>query len=104
MPGNEDDRQLDAQALPATEDYEQLLNDYSHFAPPAEGEIYKGCILSVTEKEAIVDFGYKSEGLVPIDQLRGPDGVVHVKSGDIIDVMIDRSSERPEGYVLLSFE
>lgn len=104
MPGNEDDRQPDTQQLPATEDYEQLLNDYSHFAPPAEGEIYKGCILSVTDKEVIVDFGYKSEGLVPIEQLRGPDGVVHVAPGDIIDVMIDRSSERPEGYVLLSYE
>src|SRR5687768_4910025 len=103
MTGNQDDRQLDAQ-LPASEgDYAQLLDDYSHFAPPAEGEIYKGCVLSVTDKEVIVDFGYKSEGLVPIEQLRGPDGVVHVQRGDIIDVMMDRSAERPEGYVLLSY-
>ena len=104
MTGNQDDRQLDAQ-LPASEgDYAQLLDDYSHFAPPSEGEIYKGCVLSVTDKEVIVDFGYKSEGLVPIEQLRGADGVVHVQRGDIIDVMMDRSAERPEGYVLLSYE
>jgi len=104
MPGNEDDRQLEVQ-LPGQEgDYAQLLDDYSHFAPPAEGEIYKGTVLSVTDKEVIVDFGYKSEGLVPIEQVRGPDGAVHLKPGDVIDVMMDRSAERPEGYTLLSFE
>ena len=104
MTGNEDDRQLDANVPGSEGDYAQLLDDYSHFAPPSEGEIYKGTVLSVTDKEVIVDFGYKSEGLVPIEQLRGPDGVVHVQRGDAIDVMMDRSAERPEGYVLLSYE
>lgn len=104
MPGIEDDRQLDAQNPIAEGDYAQLLDDYSHFAPPAEGEIYKGCVLTVTEKEVIVDFGYKSEGLVPIEQMRQADGEIRVQRGDLIDVMIDRSSEQPEGYVLLSHD
>ena len=51
-------------------DYEHLLDDYSHFAPPAEGELLQGHVLKVTDKEVIVDFGYKSEGLVPIEQVR----------------------------------
>src|SRR3982751_608858 len=111
MPGNDDDRQFETQ-VPGQEgdfaqlgqegDYAQLLDDYSHFAPPSEGEIYKGTVLSVTDKEVIVDFGYKSEGLVPIEQLRAADGTVRVKPGDVIDVMMDRSAERPEGYTLLS--
>jgi len=104
MPDTEDDRQFEAQVPGQEGDYAQLLDDYSHFAPPSEGEVYKGTILSLTDKEAIVDFGYKSEGLVPIEQLRGPEGQVTVSPGDVIDVMIDRSAERPEGYVLLSFE
>jgi small subunit ribosomal protein S1 len=104
MPGNEDDRQIDALTPGQEGDYAQLLDDYSHFAPPAEGEVYRGTVLSVTDKEVIVDFGYKSEGLVPIEQLRGPDGAVHIQAGDAINVMMDRSGERPEGYVLLSFE
>ncbi|MDZ4799080.1 MAG: 30S ribosomal protein S1 [Bryobacteraceae bacterium] len=104
MPGTEDDRQMDVQAPGQEGDYAQLLDDYSHFAPPAEGEVYKGTILSVTDKEVIVDFGYKSEGLVPIEQFRGPDGTVSVHPGDVIDVMMDRSENRPEGYVLLSYE
>ncbi len=97
------DRQADPQMPTSPEDYEHLLEDYSHFAPPAEGEILEGRVLAVTEKEVIVDFGYKSEGLVPIEQFRGPDGEVQVRRGDVVDVMIDHG-EQPLGYVLLSHE
>ncbi|MGE5569201.1 MAG: 30S ribosomal protein S1 [Rhodospirillales bacterium] len=90
-------------ALPE-EDYEHLLEDYSHFAPPSEGEVLEGRVLKVTEKDVIVDFGYKSEGLVPIEQFLSPDGQVTVAPGDTIDVMIDRHGPEPEGYVLLSHE
>ena len=82
--------------------YENLLDDYSHFAPPAADEVLQGTVLSVTAKEVIVDFGYKSEGLVPIDQFQGPGGQVTVQPGDVVDVMIDHAGEQPEGYVLLS--
>ncbi len=66
--------------MPGEEDYEHLLEDYSHFAPPAEGEILQGTVLKVTAKEVIVDFGYKSEGLVPIEQFQDPNGAVRVQS------------------------
>ncbi|HPQ17385.1 MAG TPA: S1 RNA-binding domain-containing protein, partial [Bryobacteraceae bacterium] len=92
------------QPAPPEEDYEHLLEDYSHFAPPSEGEVFEGRVLKVTEKEVIVDFGYKSEGLVPIEQLLTPEGHVTVQPGDVIDVMIDRHGPEPEGYVLLSHE
>jgi small subunit ribosomal protein S1 len=85
------------------EDYEHLLEDYSHFAPPAEGEILQGRVLKVQPKEVIIDFGYKSEGLVPIEQFTGLDGTVAVQPGDTVDVMIEHG-EWPEGYVLLSHE
>src|SRR4051812_48968303 len=103
MPSNEDDQNIESQS-PTEGDYAQMLDDYSHFAPPAEGEVLKGYVLKVTDKEVIVDFGYKSEGLVPIAQFQQPDGSVQVKPGDTIDVMVDRTGERPEGYVLLSHE
>jgi small subunit ribosomal protein S1 len=83
------------------EDYEGLLDDYSHFAPPAEGEVLQGKVLKVTAKDVIVDFGYKSEGLVPIEQFVDASGAVTVHAGDVVDVMVDHG-ERPEGYVLLS--
>jgi small subunit ribosomal protein S1 len=86
------------------EDYEHLIEDYSHFAPPSEGELFEGRVLKVTEKEVIVDFGYKSEGLVPIEQFTHAGGQVSIQPGDLIDVMIDRHGPEPEGYVLLSHE
>jgi small subunit ribosomal protein S1 len=82
--------------------YENLLDDYSHFAPPAADEVLQGTVLSITAKDVIVDFGYKSEGLVPIEQFQGPGGEVTVQPGDPVDVMIDHAGEQPEGYVLLS--
>jgi small subunit ribosomal protein S1 len=84
------------------EDYEHLMEDYSHLAPPTEGELLQGHVVKVTPQEVIVDFGYKLEGLVPIEQVRQPDGTIPFKSGDAIDVMIDRQGPQPEGYALLS--
>lgn len=96
--------QMDASIQPVLEeDYEHLLEDYSHFVPPAEGEILEGRVLKVTPQEVIVDFAYKSEGLVPIDQFRGPEGEIQVRPGDVVDVMIDHG-EPVEGYILLSHE
>jgi small subunit ribosomal protein S1 len=85
------------------EDYEHLIEDYSHLAPPSEGEVLHGHVVKVTPHEAIVDVGLKLEGLVPIEQLRQPDGSVPFKAGDTIDVVVDRQGQQPEGYVLLSY-
>jgi ribosomal protein S1 len=54
------------------EDYEHLIEDYSHLAPPAEGELLQGHVVKVTPTEIIVDFGYKLEGVVPIEQVKQP--------------------------------
>src|SRR5579859_160038 len=85
-------------------DYEQLIDDYSHFAPPHEGELLQGRVVKRHDTDVIVDFGYKSEGLVPIEQFQQPDGSVTVQAGDIIDVMVDRQGVQPEGYILLSHQ
>ncbi len=95
------------ESLPANtgvEDYEHLLDDYSHFVPPAADEVLHGRVLKVNAKDVIVDFAYKSEGIVPIEQFQNADGQVTVKAGDQIDVMVDHSAERVEGYVTLSHE
>jgi len=86
----------------APNNYENLLDDYSHFAPPAADEVLQGKVVGITAKDVIVDFGYKSEGLVPIEQFQGPGGEITVQPGDPVDVMIDHAGEQPEGYVLLS--
>jgi small subunit ribosomal protein S1 len=97
---------VDPNNKPVDEDvqnnYENLLDDYSHFAPPAADEVLPGKVVGITAKDVIVDFGYKCEGLVPIEQFQGPGGEVTVQPGDPVDVMIDHAGEQPEGYVLLS--
>ena len=105
--GQEFDQELSDQTLDQAQgaadgDYTQMLEDYTHFGPPEEGEILQGHVLKVTDKEVIVDVGYKSEGLIPIEDFQGADGAVHVNPGDQIDVMIDRNGPRVEGYVTLS--
>ena len=104
MASTADERNLDSVVSPEEVDYEQLIDDYSHFEPPHEGELLQGRILRVHATDVIVDFGYKSEGLVPIEQLQQPDGSIQVQVGDYIDVIIDRQGAQPEGYTLLSHQ
>jgi small subunit ribosomal protein S1 len=98
MAVDQDNGQVDQQV---PESYAELLDDYSHFGPPASNEVLEGTVLSITAKDVIVDFGYKSEGIVPLEQFQTPTGEITVHRGDIVDVMIEHG-EQPEGYVLLS--
>ena len=101
MAVDQNNNQQDRPGMPDVESYEYLLDDYTHFSPPAEGELLQGTVLKVTSKDVIIDFGFKSEGLVPIDQFQNADGHMTVHAGDVVDVMIDHG-EPQEGYVLLS--
>ena len=104
MADNETGKPLEEFNLQDPEEYEHLLEDYSHFVPPAENEVLEGRVLAVRPKDVIVDFAYKSEGIVPIEQFLDSSGNVTVKPGDSIAVMVDHSAERVEGYVTLSHE
>jgi len=88
----------------AADEYSHLIEDYSHLAPPSDGEVIEGRVLSVTDKEVIVDIGYKLEGVIPIAQVKGPDGAVTLKRDDTVMVVIDKHGEHPEGYMLLSYD
>ncbi|MEO8026765.1 MAG: 30S ribosomal protein S1 [Bryobacteraceae bacterium] len=100
------DADFEAMEAATYEDEEMvhLLEDYSHLAPPSEGELLQGHVLKITQNEVIVDFGYKTEGYVPLAQLQQPDGSISVQPGDAIDVMIDRHGPHIEGYVTLSYD
>lgn len=85
-------------------DYQAFLDDYSTPPTQAEGEIFHGTVLSVSDKEVIVDIGRKIEGLVPASQFPLTDGKPNVRPGDSIEVMFDRTGHPVEGYILLSHE
>src|SRR5438874_1790386 len=77
----------------------ELLDMYEkRMSAFAEGDIVHGRVLKITPTEAVIDIGYKSEGLLPIHEVTGYDNVVKVKPGDEIDVFIERL-EDPSGYV-----
>ncbi len=86
------------------EEYERLLDMYDvSFRNFAEGEVVRGVVLRVSESEVIVDVGYKSEGMIPIEEFRDENGQLAVKPGDSVDVLIEKTEDK-EGYVVLSKE
>ena len=85
------------------EEYQHLLEDYSHLAPPARHEVLDGRVLKVSGAEVFIDVGYKSDGVAPLSQFTDASGTVNVRPGDIVEVMIE-SGRTSEGYVVLSHE
>jgi small subunit ribosomal protein S1 len=88
----------------SSDEYAQLLSLYdSSFRNLAEGEVVKGTVLQVTASEVIVDVGYKSEGMIALDEFLDESGRITVQAGDIVDVLLERT-EDSDGHVVLSRE
>jgi small subunit ribosomal protein S1 len=66
-----------------------------------EGTVTKGKIIAVGSDYVTVDIGYKSEGLIPIQEFYGANNVVQVKVDDEVNVYIDRI-ENEMGMMILS--
>jgi small subunit ribosomal protein S1 len=85
-------------------EYARLLDIYdSSFRNIAEGEVVKGTVLKVTDTEVIVDVGFKSEGVIAIDEFLDENRQVTVQPGDVVDVLLEKTEDR-DGYVVLSRE
>jgi len=68
-----------------------------------EGEVVKGRVLEVAGDEVIVDIGYKSEGVVRVDEFRDDEGNIEVAPGDEVEVLLERCEDK-EGNVVVSRE
>ncbi len=72
--------------------YEQTLSNI------AEKEIVKGTVVGFTEKEVVLNIGFKSDGLVALTEFRDmPD----LKLGDVVDVLLE-TKEDLLGQLVLS--
>ena len=69
----------------------------------SEDRVIKGTVVKVTDQYVMVDVGMKSEGVVPIAEVRDHEGNVTVQPGQDIDVMIEKG-ETEEGYIHLSHQ
>ena len=86
------------------QEYARLLDLYDNsFRNLAEGEVVKGTVLKVTANEVVIDVGYKSEGVIPVDEFLDETGQVIVREGDVVDVLLERTEDR-EGHIVLSRE
>jgi small subunit ribosomal protein S1 len=93
-----DDEEMDPQ------EYARLLDLYdTSFRNITEGEVVKGTVLSVSASSVIVDVGFKSEGMIPIDEFLDENGEVVVQPGDTVDVLLERTEDR-DGHIVLSRE
>src|ERR1700728_1299305 len=66
----------------------------------AEGEIFDGHVLAVTDAGVIVDVGGKFEGLVPAQEFVDSGSPIEFGAGQTIEV--ERLQAQKDGYVLLS--
>ena len=75
-----------------TEVYNQSVKNFE-----AES-ILRGRIVNIVNNDVIVDIGYKSEGVIPLDQFEDPS---KVKEGDEVEVLLE-SVEDDSGMIALS--
>ena len=68
-----------------------------------EGDIVSGSVIKVGKDSVVVDIGYKSEGVIHIDQFVDATGKIDVSPGDQVDVLVE-AKENENGLVLLSKE
>lgn len=86
----------------SAEDFGTLLQNFEAQSTLTPGEIVKGRVLKVSDRGVIIDIGFKSEGIVPLEEFLDPaDGKVLVQPNDRVEVMI-KQLENTEGYVELS--
>lgn len=69
----------------------------------SEGEVFKGKIVGINQEFVLVDIGYKQEGLVNVREFQNFDGTLKVKTGDTIEVYLDKL-ESSSGNLVLSVD
>jgi len=78
------------------ENLEELIN--KTFKTIKEGDLIKGKILKIGEREVYFDLGAKAEGVCPKDEFKNPE---ELKPGDEITLYVE-DPDGPDGFVILS--
>ncbi len=75
-----------------THAYEESLNSVK------DKEVIEGTIIALNKREAVVNIGYKSDGIIPVNEFRyNPD----IKIGDVVEVFIENQEDK-KGQLILS--
>ena len=63
-----------------------------------ENEVVEGTVISINKREVVVNIGYKSDGIIPVNEFRyNPD----LKVGDTVEVYIENQEDK-KGQLVLS--
>ena len=75
-----------------TKTYDESLNTVK------DKEVIEGTIIAMNKREAVVNIGYKSDGIIPMNEFRyNPD----IKVGDTVEVFIENPEDK-KGQLILS--
>jgi len=94
--------QLQAQSEDYTDvEFDEFADMYENtLSEIEEKEIVTGIVVSVDDKYVIVDIGFKSEGMVPVNEFSNK-VLDNLQPGDEVNVFLDRVEDR-EGQLILS--
>jgi small subunit ribosomal protein S1 len=98
-----DSEHASGESTQSAEELNELMEQYA--APqeaPEEGEIVEGRVIAVTDFGVVVDFGRKSEGLVPAEEFIEAEQAIQFGPGQTIEVQI--TGEHKDGYAILSHQ
>ena len=91
-----DKRNVSAYAEAERLKYDKVYDDT--FVQINDGEIMNGLVVALTKTDVLVNIGFKSDGLVSLNEFRDTNGV---KTGDTVEVMVVEKEDR-DGNLHLS--
>ncbi len=77
--------------------YDKVYEDT--FIQIEDGEIVNGTVVAMTKTDAVVNIGFKSDGLISLNEFRDLQGGVNI--GDVVEVMVVEKEDR-QGHLHLS--
>jgi small subunit ribosomal protein S1 len=91
-----DKRNVTSYTKEEKEKYEKVYDNT--FVQITDGEMIKGLVVGVTKTDVVLNIGFKSDGLVSLNEFRDLQGL---KVGDEVEVMVIEKEDR-EGHLNLS--
>ena len=76
--------------------YDKVYEDT--FVAITDGELVKGLVVGLTKTDVVVNIGFKSDGLVSLNEFRD---LANLRTGDEVEVMVVEKEDR-EGHLHLS--
>ncbi|PWT72031.1 MAG: 30S ribosomal protein S1 [Bacteroidetes bacterium] len=91
-----DKRNVTAYNKDEKEKYDKVYDNT--FVTITDGELIKGTVVGLTKTDVVVNIGFKSDGLVSLNEFRD---IPNLKTGDEVEVMVVEKEDR-EGHLHLS--